>query len=393
MHQNPVRFKKPKTIPSFLKRLENDTMHGFRHKKKIPRISPDYSEYEETHFDYLNNKDQISSKNTPKSLSERFSCKTYGTNQSRRYLLGNHRSKNNKNTSIADSIRRFSQNTIQEIKTRNHKDEKKPVKETVNQEEEHSNNRKFDQYSDSKSPKLYLRKMKEKNPCVYTIATTSILLICFGCFILLAILVAQNMSNDDSINSSKSFFDGKLGGHEYGFSKTGVSIDQDGQCFSESENLTKIYPELKLWEGQANMMENNDARIFNPNLLSGRRYKRATGEDDEDFTERTSRVVGGAKTQIEEFPWQVSLQSGGAHVCGGSIILKDWILTAAHCTDVFNLPSDWICYAGIDRSSMIEAGQRRNVIEILLGEWIKIVGFLLNFSKKNLKIFIKTLSI
>ena len=377
MHnQNPVRFKKPKTIPTFLKRLENDTMHGFRHKNKNPRLSPDnYSEYEETHFDYLNNnkdqnQNQISSKNTPVSSSEkRFSCRTYGTNQSRRYLLGNHRSKNKENTSIAERIRRFSQTTFQEVKkTRNRKDQK-PVKETVNQEEEHKNNsRKFEQqYSNSKSPKLYLKKMKEKNPCLYTIATTSILLICFGCFILLAILVAQNMSNDASINSSKSFFDGKLGGHEYGFSKTGVSIDQDGQCFSESENLTKIYSELKLWVGQTN----NDARIFNPNLLSGRRYKRATGEDDEDFTERTSRIVGGAKTQIEEFPWQVSLQSGGAHVCGGSIILKDWILTAAHCTDVFNLPSDWICYAGIDRSSMIEAGQRREVIEILLGEWIK----------------------
>ena len=73
--------------------------------------------------------------------------------------------------------------------------------------------------------------------------------------------MAQNMSNDDSINSSKSFFDGKLGGHEYGFSKTGVSIDQDGQCFSESENLTKIYSELKkkIWR---TVMKGGIQRIY-----------------------------------------------------------------------------------------------------------------------------------
>uniref|UniRef100_A0A1A9ZZU1 Peptidase S1 domain-containing protein n=1 Tax=Glossina pallidipes TaxID=7398 RepID=A0A1A9ZZU1_GLOPL len=43
------------------------------------------------------------------------------------------------------------------------------------------------------------------------------------------------------------------------------------------------------------------------------------------------RIVGGKPTTIEKSPWQVSLQRGGSHFCGGSFYDKNHIVTAAHC--------------------------------------------------------------
>ncbi|XP_017047448.2 trypsin beta-like [Drosophila ficusphila] len=43
------------------------------------------------------------------------------------------------------------------------------------------------------------------------------------------------------------------------------------------------------------------------------------------------RIIGGKDIEIEDAPWQVSLQKMGEHYCGGSIYSKDIIVTAAHC--------------------------------------------------------------
>lgn len=43
------------------------------------------------------------------------------------------------------------------------------------------------------------------------------------------------------------------------------------------------------------------------------------------------RIVGGHDVNIEDFPYQLSLQSYGRHICGASIISEQWALTAAHC--------------------------------------------------------------
>lgn len=44
------------------------------------------------------------------------------------------------------------------------------------------------------------------------------------------------------------------------------------------------------------------------------------------------RIVGGHHGNIEDIPYQVSMSHYGSHRCGGSIIHKQYVLTAAHCT-------------------------------------------------------------
>uniref|UniRef100_A0A182QPU8 Peptidase S1 domain-containing protein n=1 Tax=Anopheles farauti TaxID=69004 RepID=A0A182QPU8_9DIPT len=52
-----------------------------------------------------------------------------------------------------------------------------------------------------------------------------------------------------------------------------------------------------------------------------------------DEGKRGPRIVGGSKTTIEDVPYQVSLRYYTRHICGGSIISYQWVLTAAHCLD------------------------------------------------------------
>lgn len=48
-------------------------------------------------------------------------------------------------------------------------------------------------------------------------------------------------------------------------------------------------------------------------------------------------IVGGKDAPLRKFSYQVSLQNVYGHFCGGSIISKLWILTAAHCIDEANM--------------------------------------------------------
>merc|ERR1711953_232025 len=45
------------------------------------------------------------------------------------------------------------------------------------------------------------------------------------------------------------------------------------------------------------------------------------------------RIIGGEEAPKHEFPWQVSLKSLGSHICGGSIVNRNQVITAAHCCE------------------------------------------------------------
>ena len=43
------------------------------------------------------------------------------------------------------------------------------------------------------------------------------------------------------------------------------------------------------------------------------------------------RIVQGDEADHHEWPWHVAIKKWGSYTCGGSIVDRLWIITAAHC--------------------------------------------------------------
>ena len=51
------------------------------------------------------------------------------------------------------------------------------------------------------------------------------------------------------------------------------------------------------------------------------------------ITGNFSEIVGGVDSTHKRWPWQVQVLSNGGNICGGTIVNKDWVLTAWHCVE------------------------------------------------------------
>ena len=62
---------------------------------------------------------------------------------------------------------------------------------------------------------------------------------------------------------------------------------------------------------------------------------------EEDELSSANKILGGENGQAS--PWMVSLRENGDHNCGGTLIKRNWVLTAAHCVDTSSARSLSVC--------------------------------------------------
>ncbi|XP_049730890.1 transmembrane protease serine 3 isoform X1 [Elephas maximus indicus] len=78
----------------------------------------------------------------------------------------------------------------------------------------------------------------------------------------------------------------------------------------------------------------------------------------------TARIVGGNMSSLMQWPWQVSLQFQGYHLCGGSVITPTWIVTAAHCVYDLYLPKSWTIQVGL--VSLLDSPAPSHLVEKII---------------------------
>lgn len=112
--------------------------------------------------------------------------------------------------------------------------------------------------------------------------------------------------------------------------KTELAVGKEAEVPKEAATTTNSKKSDSKWWG-AKSAARLSPHAFSPPGASKSKSKQLRGHDS------ASKIVNGDEAEAHSMPWMVSLQmtSGGSafHFCGGSLISKTEVVTAAHCVE------------------------------------------------------------
>jgi len=128
----------------------------------------------------------------------------------------------------------------------------------------------------------------------------------------------------------------------------------------------------QLFEVDASKIETNNEKQHSAKLPRGPLDDPANFDKFlEQFDRGGDKIVGGEDVDIEDYPWQVSLHwQGTQHFCGGTIVDREWVITASHCLyfsdqDYYLQPGDFRVRAGFS-SLESQEGSLYTIAEIIM---------------------------
>ncbi|XP_004420028.2 PREDICTED: putative serine protease 46 [Ceratotherium simum simum] len=83
-------------------------------------------------------------------------------------------------------------------------------------------------------------------------------------------------------------------------------------------------------------------------------------------TNVSCKMVKGKLVEVGKWPWQVSILFLGIYICSGSLIHRQWVLTAAHCLQRSTDPKQYSVRVGVQR--LPENGTQLVVTRIVIHE-------------------------
>ncbi|XP_038634666.1 transmembrane protease serine 4a isoform X3 [Scyliorhinus canicula] len=133
-----------------------------------------------------------------------------------------------------------------------------------------------------------------------------------------------------------------------------------------SRNPTGIPVEMGLWPSNVIIKKGTNPASIRDALMEGECFAKTIVSLVCARCQRSAsdRIVGGTDATIDEWPWQISLQYKNQHLCGGSIINSQWVLTAAHCfPEEYHQIGNWKVYAGSE--TLYSGGSSFSILKIV----------------------------